>query len=52
LRHNAFCVATRRRKFLADPSYPAACAAGSSRFAEIRPDVSFTRFATKSTTLS
>ena len=41
-----------RRKFRADPAYPAACAAGSNRFAEIRPDVFPTRPATSSATPS
>ena len=40
-RHAAFASATSRRKFRADPAYPAARAAGSSRFAEIRPCASF-----------
>ena len=52
LRHNAFCAATSRRKFRADPSYPAARAAGSSRFAEILPYVLSTRSATSSATAS
>jgi hypothetical protein len=44
--------ATSRRKFRADPPYPAARAAGNSRLAEIRPEVAWTRFATKSVTSS
>lgn len=36
-RHSTFAPATRRRKLRADPVNPAARAAGSRRFAEIRP---------------
>ncbi len=42
-RHSAFVWATSRRKFRADPAYPAACACGNNRFAEIRPNVFSTR---------
>ena len=41
-----------RRKFRGDPAYPAALAAGSSRFAEIRPDVAATRSAARALTES
>ena len=51
-RQSRFCAATSRRKFRGDPLYPAARAAGSSRFAEIRPDVFFTRSATGPATAS
>jgi len=39
-------------KFRGDPAYPAARAAGSSRFAEIRPPVFPTRSATSAATPS
>ena len=51
-RHALFASATSRRRFRADPAYPAAFAAGSSRFAEIRPFVAPTRSATSSATRS
>ena len=38
-RHSTLAPATRRRKLRADPVNPAARAAGSRRFAEIRPFV-------------
>ena len=41
-----------RRKFRGDPLYPAARAAGSSRFAEIRASVLSTRSATSTATAS
>ena len=51
-RHVLFASATSRRKFRAGPAYPAALAAGSSRFAEIRPFVTATRSAASSATRS
>ena len=51
-RHSAFAWATSRRKFRAEPTYPAACACGNNRFAEIRPNVFSTRSTTKSLTWS
>ena len=46
-------LGTSRRKFRADPAYPAACACGNNRFAEIRPNVFSTRATrTKSLTWS
>ena len=36
-RHSTFAPATRRRKLRADPVNPSPRAAGSNRFAEIRP---------------
>jgi hypothetical protein len=50
LRHNTFRVDTSRRKLRAEPSYPAARAAGSSRFAVIRPFVLSIRSITNSVT--
>jgi hypothetical protein len=49
-RHAAGTVEINRRKFRAEPVYPAARAAGSSRFAEIRPDVARIRSSTSSVT--
>jgi hypothetical protein len=51
-RQAAFTSASRRRKFRADPAYPAALAAGSSRLAEIRPHDLATRPVTSMRTLS
>jgi hypothetical protein len=51
-RQSLFACATSRRKFRADPSYPAARAAGSSLLAVIRPADFFTRAATRSATTS
>jgi hypothetical protein len=48
--HNAFCAATSRRKFRADPVYPAVWATGSNRFAEIRPFDAATLATTSSVT--
>lgn len=51
-RHVALASATRRRKFRADPTYPAAAATTRSRFAVIRPFVRSTLAATSSATPS
>ncbi len=51
-RQSALACATNRRKFRSDPVNPAARAAGSSRFAEIRPAVFSTRSATSPVTPS
>ena len=51
-RQSDLALATKRRKFRAEPAYPAARASGSSRLAEIRPAVLATRAFTTSTTTS